>query len=46
MEVLDFKWDRSDTEPVDEYTIFCGKGNKNHELVTRFFRTEENHISS
>jgi hypothetical protein len=28
------RWDRSDTEPVDECTFFYGKGKKNRELGT------------
>jgi hypothetical protein len=33
------RWDKGGTEPVGEYTLFCGKGNENHELDTVFFCT-------
>jgi hypothetical protein len=31
------RWDRGCTERAGEYTCLYGKGNKNHELGTRFF---------
>jgi hypothetical protein len=30
-------WDRSGTEPADEYIFFYGKGKENHEFGTVFF---------
>jgi hypothetical protein len=32
--IQEVRWDRDVTEPVGEYTFFCGKGNENHELDT------------
>jgi hypothetical protein len=35
--VQEVRLDRGGTEPTDEYTFLCGKGNKNHELGTFSF---------
>jgi hypothetical protein len=44
--VWEVRWDTGGTKPAGEITFFCGKGNENDELVTGFFGTEGNHISS
>jgi hypothetical protein len=35
--VQEVRWDRGGTEPAGQYTLFCGKGNQNHELGTDSF---------
>jgi hypothetical protein len=35
--VHEVRWDIDGTEPAGEFTIFCGKGNENHELGTGIF---------
>jgi hypothetical protein len=37
MGVQKVRWDRGGTEAAEQYTFFCRKGNKNHELGTRVF---------
>jgi hypothetical protein len=34
--VWEVRWEGSSTEPAGEYTLFYGKGNKNHGLGTGF----------
>jgi hypothetical protein len=34
--VQEVRWNRSGTKPIGKYTLFYGKGNKNHELRTGF----------
>jgi hypothetical protein len=31
------RWEGSGNEPPGEYSLFCGKGNENHELGIDFF---------
>jgi hypothetical protein len=35
--ILGVRWDRDSTKPAEEYTLFYGKGNENHELGIVFF---------
>jgi hypothetical protein len=35
--VQEVRWKGGDTEPVDQYKLFYGKGNGNHKLGTGFF---------
>jgi hypothetical protein len=34
--IQEVRWERGDTEPAGEYTLFYGEGTKNHELITGF----------
>jgi hypothetical protein len=34
--VKEYRWGRSGTEPADQYTFVCRKGDENHELGTGF----------
>jgi hypothetical protein len=35
--VQEVRWEGGGTEPAEEYTCFCGKGNRNHELGIALF---------
>jgi hypothetical protein len=37
------RWEGGGTEPAGEYTLFYGKGNKNHELGTGFLCIRESY---
>jgi hypothetical protein len=37
--VVQVRLDRGDTEAAGQYTFFYGKGNENHKIRYRFFRT-------
>jgi hypothetical protein len=41
--VQEVRWEDGGTEPVGEYTFFCGKGNKNHELGMGFLCIRESY---